>query len=158
MHISLYVSNIENTKDFYSTFFGQEPTKQETGYLKYELKEPCLVISMVENPASVHQNFGHLGFRVEDESTLKEKLQSAVEKGFKITEEMDTNCCYAKQDKFWVSDPDGIQWETYVFHEDVEFNDPQFSSILLLLAAQVAVEKILNRICKLTLRFLGSVR
>ena len=45
-----------------------------------------------------------------------------------VLEEMGTNCCYANQDKFWVKDPNGVQWEVYYFHEDVAFNDPHYAS------------------------------
>jgi hypothetical protein len=43
-------------------------------------------------------------------------------------EEIGTSCCYARQDKFWVNDPDGVQWEVYYFHQDTEFNDPHYES------------------------------
>jgi catechol 2,3-dioxygenase-like lactoylglutathione lyase family enzyme len=126
MHVSLYVSDLSKTIDFYTRFFGQEPVKVRTGYTKYVLDEPALIISFVENPARVQQNFGHLGFQVETLAGLNERLASAQAAGLLTREEIGTNCCFASQDKFWVSDPDGIQWEVYYFHADAEFNDPHF--------------------------------
>ena len=59
---------------------------------------------------------------------LNIKLWEAKKKNLVSKEEVGTNCCYAKQDKFWVTDPDGLQWEVYYFHEDASFNDPHYES------------------------------
>ena len=126
MHASLYVSNIQNTVDFYTQFFGQEPVKVKRGYAKFVLESPSLIISFVENKDRVQQHFGHLGFQVETLEDLNIKLWEAKKNNLVAREEVGTNCCYAKQDKFWVSDPDGVQWEVYYFHEDAEFNDPHY--------------------------------
>jgi len=126
MHVSLYVSDLAKTIDFYNRFFGQEPVKIRPGYTKYVLDEPALIISFVENPARVQQHFGHLGFKVETLDLLNEKLVLAQTAALLTREEIGTNCCFASQDKFWVSDPDGVQWEVYYFHADAEFNDPHF--------------------------------
>lgn len=128
MHVSLYVSDLDNTISFYNTFFGKDPEKVEPGYTKYILDEPSLIISFIENKDRVSQNFGHLGFQVDSEETLNVKLWEAKKHNLVALEEKGTNCCYAKQDKFWVTDPDGVQWEVYYFHEDVKFNDPKYES------------------------------
>jgi catechol 2,3-dioxygenase-like lactoylglutathione lyase family enzyme len=126
MHVSLYVSDIHKTINFYSSFFCIEPTKVKTNYAKYILDEPSLIISFVENKERVQENFGHLGFQVETLEELNKQLANAKNKNLVTLEEVGTNCCYAKQDKFWVNDPDGVQWEVYYFHEDAEFNDPHY--------------------------------
>lgn len=126
MHVSLYVSNIQKSVEFYNTLFAQEPTKIKPNYAKYILEKPSLIISFVENKERVQQNFGHLGFQVETIEELTTKLAEAKSKNIVTKEEVGTNCCYAKQDKFWANDPDGIQWEVYYFHEDAEFNDPHY--------------------------------
>ena len=126
MHVSLYVSNIAETVNFYTAFFGQPAVKIKPNYAKYVLDNPSLIISFVENKERVQQNFGHLGFQVETIEALKEQLAIAKTKNLPILEEMGTNCCYAMQDKFWVTDPDGVQWEVYFFHRDAEFNDPHY--------------------------------
>src|SRR5687768_9307841 len=128
MHASLYVSNIQNTVDFYTQFFGTEPVKVKPGYAKFVLESPSLIISFVENKERVQSNFGHLGFQVESLEDLNIKLWEAKKKNLVAREEMGTTCCYAKQDKFWVNDPDGVQWEVYYFHADAEFNDPHYES------------------------------
>ena len=126
MHVSLYVSDLSKTIDFYTHFFEQSPTKVKPGYAKYTLDKPSLIISFVENKERVQQNFGHLGFQVETIEEMYRRMFTAKVNGIQILEEMGTNCCYAKQDKFWVTDPDGVQWEVYFFHEDAEFNDPHY--------------------------------
>ncbi|MBC7449416.1 MAG: VOC family protein [Hymenobacteraceae bacterium] len=128
MHVSLYVRDLTATLQFYTSFFGQAPTKVRPGYAKYTLDEPSLIISFVENPDRVQAHFGHLGFQVATPADLDARLQAAHAAGLVSREEIGTACCYAKQDKFWVTDPDGAQWEVYYFHEDAEFNDPHYQA------------------------------
>jgi catechol 2,3-dioxygenase-like lactoylglutathione lyase family enzyme len=127
MHASLYVANLEATLDFYTRFFGQAPSKVMPHYAKWELAHPGLIISFVENAERVQAGFGHLGIQVDSAEALaayKARVQGA---GLPIVEEVGTACCYAVQDKFWVTDPDGAQWEVYLFHEDAQFNDPRYA-------------------------------
>lgn len=126
MHVSLYVKNLEETIKFYSTFFGQEPSKVENKYTKYILDEPALIISFIENPSKVQAFFGHLGFQVESKEELAKKLAIAKKYDLVSLEEEEVSCCYAIQDKFWVQDPNGVAWEVYYFHKDVKFNDPHY--------------------------------
>ena len=128
MHVSLYVGDLARTIGFYNAFFGRAPEKTRPGYAKYVLPEPALIISFVENKDRVRANFGHLGIQVEERADLDRRLAIAREQGLVSKEEMGTACCYAEQDKFWATDPDGHQWEVYHFHADVEFNDPHFAS------------------------------
>ncbi|MDX5443832.1 MAG: VOC family protein, partial [Hymenobacteraceae bacterium] len=102
MHVSLYVSDLSKTISFYNDFFGQEPAKVKPHYAKYVLEQPSLIISFVENPERVQQNFGHLGFQVETQEQLQQQLENAKAKNLIAKEEIGTACCYAVQDKFWV--------------------------------------------------------
>lgn len=128
MHVSLYVSDIRKSVKFYSQFFGLEPTKVKSNYAKFSLESPSLIISFVENKDRVQSNFGHLGFQMETLEELNNKLSEARKYNLVAKEEIGTNCCYAIQDKFWVNDPDNIQWEVYYFYEDAEFNDPHYET------------------------------
>lgn len=128
MHVSLYVADINETVQFYETFFAQSAEKVKPGYAKFHLSEPSLIISFVENAKEVAPLFGHLGFQVETEADLEQRLNAAKAAGLVMLEEKGTNCCYATQDKFWVADPDGYRWEVYHFHQDVEWNDPHYST------------------------------
>lgn len=126
MHISLYVSDIENTTKFYNTFFGIKPAKVKSDYAKYILESPSLVISFVQNLERVQTGFGHLGFQVETQKELELRHNIASLQNLISSEELALSCYYAVQDKFWVSDPDGYRWEVYYFHQDAEFIDPRF--------------------------------
>lgn len=128
MHVSLYVTDINATIKFYTDFFEKEPVKVKADYAKFVLDSPSLIISFVQNPNRVNRNFGHLGFQVATKELMEEKLTAMKALHYKVLEEMGTSCCYAVQDKFWINDPDGVQWEVYYFHEDAEFNDPQYAS------------------------------
>ncbi len=129
MHVSLYVSDINKTVRFYDTFFGKPADKVKSNYAKYILDKPSLIISFVENPERVQSNFGHLGFQVASKELMEKHLENARKLNIVAKEEMGTSCCYAVQDKFWVNDPDGHQWEIYYFHADAEFNDPHYSEV-----------------------------
>jgi len=122
-HIALNVSEIGATVDFYKGLFNAEPVKLKDDYAKFELDEPGLVISFIQAPDKISSHFGHLGLRVANEAQLA-KRKEEVEKKLQIAlEETNTNCCYAQQDKFWVNDPDGYEWEVYHFKKDVDKND-----------------------------------
>ena len=123
MHVSYYVSDIEKTVNFYRTFFGQEPEKVKTDYAKFELKEPALVISFIQNPANAKADFGHLGIRVSSPEMVERKKLEMMSNHIPIFDEKQVDCCYALQDKFWVSDPDGYKWEVYYFYHDTESED-----------------------------------
>ena len=129
MHVSLYVSDLQKTTDFYTSFFSVQPVKVKPFYAKYILEQPSLIISFIENKGKAKPHFGHLGFQVETPEILQEYLDKANAAGLISKTEMNTTCCYAKQDKFWVNDPDGVQWEVYYFHEDAEFNDPHYEKL-----------------------------
>jgi len=128
MHVSYYVKDIQKTVSFYTAFFGVEPVKVKEDYAKFVLESPSLIISFVENADRVHANFGHLGFQVQTQEEVFSRLALAKSLGLTVTEELETSCCYAKQDKFWVTDPDGVMWEVYYFHHDVSFNDPRYAN------------------------------
>jgi catechol 2,3-dioxygenase-like lactoylglutathione lyase family enzyme len=123
MHAGLYVTDLQRSIDFYKRFFGSDPVKVKPGYAKFELADPAFVVSFIESPGNVRPDFGHLGFRVPTPEDLNIRLWQARKAGLLAEEENDTRCCYARQDKFWVTDPDGLRWEVYYFHEDVEAND-----------------------------------
>ena len=117
-HVGLNVSNVDESVKFYERLFGHLPIKVEKGYAKFDLDNPGLVISFIESPERVSKSFGHLGIRVNSKEELKVK-KAMVEQYLDIAlEEESTSCCYAVQDKFWVNDPDGYEWEVYHFLKD----------------------------------------
>ena len=127
MHVSYYVSNINKTIDFYTKFFETQPNKVKEGYAKYLLSEPSLNISFIENKEAVKNNAAHFGIEVNNPDELKQRLGNAMHHNLPIDEEKDVQCCYARQDKFWVTDPDGYRWEVYQYLEDSEQLTSQIS-------------------------------
>lgn len=113
-HISIDVQNLDRSREFYQTLFGVEPEKIRQGYVKFSLTEPALNFSLNErgtNPGKGTLN--HLGIEVagtQDVMMAQLRLEKA---GLMLREEKGTNCCYAIQDKIWVQDPDGNQWEIF---------------------------------------------
>ena len=122
-HISLYVKSIEDTVNFYTKFFNQTAAKVKEGYAKYEIDAPALTISFIARPEKVNVDIGHFGIQVKTKEELNAKLNMA--RGYELVklEETGTECCFAIQDKFWVNDPDGYEWEVYYFLGDAEHFD-----------------------------------
>jgi catechol 2,3-dioxygenase-like lactoylglutathione lyase family enzyme len=120
MHVGINVTNLEQSKEFYQKIFNIIPVKVKTDYAKYLLHDPQLNFTLNVKEEVAGNQVGHFGFQVEDvEEVLKHKER--LEKlGFFARKEMDVTCCYATQDKFWVTDPDGNEWEFFYTKTDVE--------------------------------------
>jgi len=120
-HLALNVSDVERAIPFYAALFGTEPEKVKPGYAKFSVAEPAINFTLNERGRDGGLGaFNHAGIQVastEDVLAAKERLVAA---GLAAFDEMDTTCCYARQDKIWVRDPDGTPWEVFVTHEDVE--------------------------------------
>ena len=117
-HLAITVTDVERSIPFYEALFGTEPEKRRPGYAKFSVPEPALNFTLTQGPRSDLGAFNHAGIQVqttEDVLAAKERLVSA---GLAAFAEMDTTCCYARQDKIWVRDPDGTPWEVFVTHED----------------------------------------
>lgn len=120
IHISLNVSDIGRSVDFYSRLFG-EPAKLKPGYAKFVSEEPALHLALQEGHGeSTAGALSHLGIRVDSTPEVLRRRADLLEKGLTGEDEIGTTCCYARQDKFWVADPDGNRWEIYTVIEDVE--------------------------------------
>ena len=89
--------------------------------------EAIMVISFIEGPKRPDTNFAHFGFQLPSSETVLEKLEYVKTQGIRTLVEEKVKCCYALQDKFWVSDPDGYRWEYYFFEADVDENDTSTS-------------------------------
>lgn len=122
-HLSLNVEDIQKTITFYQNLFGLKPIKVKADYAKFELDNPGLVISFIERKDKVRSDFGHLGFRVASDQILAERKATLSQLMKVKLEEENTNCCYAIQNKFWVEDPDGYEWEVYHFIEDAKSDE-----------------------------------
>lgn len=119
-HLALTVSDVEQAIPFYEALFGVAPEKVKAGYAKFSVAEPALNFTLTRGERAGLGAFNHAGIQVastEDVLAAKERLMSA---GMAAFEEMDTTCCYARQDKIWVHDPDGTPWEVFATHGDTE--------------------------------------
>lgn len=117
-HISLNVRELKRSVEFYQRLFGNEPTKVRTGYAKFDVQNPPLNLALNEFSYNERGALSHLGIQVAStEDVLKTKARWE-EIGLLTRDEMQTNCCYALQDKTWVRDPDGNEWEVFVVLED----------------------------------------
>jgi len=117
-HLAMNVRNVEASIGFYKKMLGIEPSKVRTGYAKFDVQNPPLNLTLNENSFGERGALSHLGIQVgstEDVLAMREKWH---EQGLYTRDEMDTNCCYAIQDKTWVSDPDGNEWEVFVVKQD----------------------------------------
>ncbi len=117
-HLALNVNDVESSIEFYRKLFGIEPAKVRQGYAKFDVYNPPLNLTLNQVAGESHRSLSHLGIQVgstEDVLALRTKW---AEVGLFPRDEMQTNCCYALQDKSWVRDPDGNEWEVFVVLED----------------------------------------
>lgn len=117
-HLAINVSDVENSIDFYKKMLGIEPSKVRTGYAKFDVQNPPLNLTLNQNPFTGQGALSHMGIQVaatEDVVAMREQWK---ERGLVPREEMQTTCCYALQDKAWVNDPDGNEWEVFTVLQD----------------------------------------
>ena len=117
-HLALNVKDVTESIEFYRKLFGIEPSKVRTGYAKFDVQNPPLNFTLNQGTVPNRGALSHLGIQVrstDDVLTTRERWNEA---GLLTRDEMQTNCCYASQDKTWTRDPDGNEWEVFVVLED----------------------------------------
>jgi catechol 2,3-dioxygenase-like lactoylglutathione lyase family enzyme len=117
-HLAINVRNVEQSIEFYRKMFGIEPSKVRTGYAKFDVQNPPLNFTLNEVPFKDAGALSHMGIQVgstEDVLSVRQRWAGA---GLITRDEMQTDCCYATQDKTWVHDPDGNEWEVFVVLKD----------------------------------------
>ena len=118
-HVSINVRNLEASLDFYRKMLGIEPLKVRTGYAKFDVQQPPLNLALNEVPSLKDAGaLSHLGFQVASTDDVLEFRARWAQAGLFTRDEMKTDCCYATQDKTWVKDPDGNEWEAFVVLKD----------------------------------------
>lgn len=117
-HLALNVRNVEQSIDFYQKMLGLEPSKVRTGYAKFDVNNPPLNLTLNQRAFNERGALSHLGIQVGSTADVLAMRQKWNEAGLATRDEMQTNCCYARQDKSWVHDPDGNEWEVFVVLED----------------------------------------
>ena len=117
-HVAIHVQDVNKSIEFYRKLFGIEPSKVRTGYAKFDVANPPLNFTLNETADAGGSNLSHMGIQVAstaDVMTVRERWQGS---GLLPRDEMKTECCYALQDKAWVRDPDGNEWEVFAVLED----------------------------------------
>ena len=117
VQLALDVDDIEDAVEFYTKLFGVEPAKRRPGYANFAVTEPPLKLVLLENPGH-GGTLNHLGVEVASSDEVEAHQARLVGEGLLADEEKDTTCCYARQDKFWVTGPGGERWEQYVVLAD----------------------------------------
>ena len=120
VHVSLNVSDLARSIDFYRRFLG-EPKKLKSDYAKFVGADPEIHLALQPGPDTKSPgSLSHLGIRVDTSDEVRAWKRTLKERGLPAEEEKREACCYALQEKFWMSDPDGNRWEIYNVVEDVE--------------------------------------
>ena len=117
-HLALNVHNVGNSIEFYKKMLGLEPSKVRTGYAKFDVQNPPLNLTLNEVNFSERGALSHLGIQVASTNDVLAMREKWADAGLITRDEMQTSCCYALQDKTWVRDPDGNEWEVFVVIED----------------------------------------
>jgi catechol 2,3-dioxygenase-like lactoylglutathione lyase family enzyme len=120
MHVGVNVTDLEKSIEFYTKVFNAEPVKIKSGYAKFLLSDPELNFTLNLKDKVSGNQVGHFGFQVDNRDEVFQHKDRLEKLGFFAREEMDVTCCYATQDKFWVTDPDGNEWEFFYTKADVE--------------------------------------
>ena len=112
-HLHVSVENLDESIRFYSTLFAEEPMVRQSDYAKWMLEDPRInfAISTHRQPVGVN----HLGFQLDSDEELRGMHAQLLAADSKLIQENDQPCCYAKSDKYWVTDPTGIAWETFPY-------------------------------------------
>ena len=117
-HLALNVRNVEGSIEFYKKMLGIEPSKVRPGYAKFDVQNPPLNLTLNEGSFRERGALSHLGIQVGSTEDVLQTRRRWADAGLITRDEMQTNCCYATQDKTWVQDPDGNEWEVFVVLKD----------------------------------------
>lgn len=117
-HLALNVRNVAKSVEFYRKMLGTEPSRVRTGYAKFDVQNPPLNLTLNEAAFAERGALSHLGIQVASTNDVFAMREKWADSGLITRDEMQTNCCYATQDKTWVRDPDGNEWEAFVVLQD----------------------------------------
>jgi Glyoxalase/Bleomycin resistance protein/Dioxygenase superfamily len=119
IQLALNVDNLAEAVAFYSKLFNTQPTKLKEGYANFAVAEPPLKLVLLENPGN-GTTLNHLGVEVESSGLVHDEIARLAGEGMFTQEQIGTTCCFATQDKVWVTGPGGEKWEVYTVLADSE--------------------------------------
>lgn len=111
LHVHVGVADLDNSIRFYSTLFRTEPSVTKNDYAKWMLEDPR--VNFAISSGNAHKGIEHLGIQVESQEELVDVYDRLKAADRPVVEEGSTTCCYAKSEKSWISDPDGVVWEAF---------------------------------------------
>jgi len=117
-HLAINVGNVAQSLEFYRRLFGIEPCKVRDGYAKFDVQNPPLNFTLNQAVVGSQGALSHLGIQVRSTEDVLATRQRWRDAGLLTRDEMQTSCCFAIQNKTWVRDPDGNEWEVFVVLED----------------------------------------
>jgi catechol 2,3-dioxygenase-like lactoylglutathione lyase family enzyme len=123
IQLALNVSDLDEAVDFYSKLFATEPAKRRPGYANFAVDSPPLKLVLIENAAATGR-LNHLGVEVSSPGEVTAAKARLSGEGLETATEENVACCYAVQDKVWVSDPDDAPWEIYTVLADADVLSP----------------------------------
>lgn len=119
VQLALNVDDLQEAVTFYTKLFGTEPAKLKPGYANFAIAEPPLKLVLIEN-AGKGGSINHLGVEVDSGEKVHSEIARLTDEGLFTDEEIGTTCCFATQDKVWVTGPAGEKWEVYTVLADSE--------------------------------------
>ena len=138
VQLALRVADLEASVAFYAKLFGAEPAKRRPGYANFAIAEPPLKLVLIEGTTGEPTRMDHLGVEVETTGEVTAATARLAAGGLATATEEDTACCYAVQDKVWVTGPGGEPWEVYVVKADSDILDQEADSACCAPAADAA--------------------
>ena len=127
VQLALNVTDLEAAVDFYSKLFDAEPHKRRPGSANFAIAQPPLKLVLIENGGTPGA-LNHLGVEVEDPAEVRSAIDKFVAQDVPTDVEEGVTCCYAVQDKVWVTDPDGARWEVYTVLADADRMAPEVTA------------------------------
>ena len=119
-HIALIAGDVEESTAFYRKMLGIDPAKVRPGYAKFDVRNPPLNLSLNAGRVPEQRTVSHFGLQVASTDDVIAMRDRWAASGLQTRNEMQTECCYALQDKAWVRDPDGNEWEVFTVLADLE--------------------------------------
>lgn len=120
VQLALRVADLEASVDFYARLFGAQPAKRRPGYANFAIAEPPLKLVLIEGQPGEGTRLDHLGVEVETTGEVTAATARLASEGMATATEEDTACCYAVQDKVWVTGPGSEPWEVYAVKGDAD--------------------------------------
>ena len=121
IHIHLHTADLAASRAFYATLFGVEPDKVREDYLRFQ--PPGVPLALALMPGEVEPGPNHLGIKLEDVAETKAAWNRLEQAGIEVLVEGEVTCCWSRQNKAWVKDPDGRAWELYTMVDDSDAVD-----------------------------------